>query len=85
MLLEKGFEILDENKTSGINVRFNTELAAWNMKTEMIVEMPFRVQGGKIQCQKIGAFSYCTDNASIRGVKSIGRFVHLVLMFRLGL
>ena len=75
MLVEKG-TIIDVGKgKSGIDVRVNTELCAWGQEKPMKIETPFRVQGGRIQALQIGAFSYVNDNASIRAVNSIGRFV----------
>lgn len=75
MLIEKGTIIDVGIGKSGIDVRVNTDLCAWGQDKPMKIETPFRVQGGRIQALQIGAFSYVNDNASIRAVNSIGRFV----------
>lgn len=62
------------NGKNGLNVRKDTNLGAWNQPKKMVIEPPFRLQGGNIQCNYLGAFSYINDNAYIRAVQSIGRF-----------
>ena len=74
MLICKGTFFKTQNGNNGINVRKDTNFAAWQMKDKMTVEVPIRVQGGNIQCRHIGAFSYFNDNIYIRATKSIGRF-----------
>lgn len=74
MLLKKGIAIEITNGYCGIEVREDTEIGAWGQKEKLVIECPVRIQGGRIQCFRIGAFSYVNDNAYIRGVKSIGRF-----------
>lgn len=74
MILKKNTKIIMKNGSNGINIRQDTELGSWEQKNNMDIEVPFRCQGGRIQCNKIGAFSYINDNAYIRAVNSIGRF-----------
>ena len=74
MLIFRGTEFKMHNGCNGINVRRDTNFAAWNMSDKMEIEAPIRVQGGNIQCRNIGVFSYFNDNTYIRAVKSIGRF-----------
>lgn len=85
MIIEKGTILKMGNGFPGLNVRVNTEFAAWNMKKEMVVEAPIRTQGGRIQCLSIGAFSYFNDNTYIRAVKKIGRFCAIGPNVQLGL
>lgn len=74
MIIKKGAVIDVGKQKSGVDVREDTELCAWNQEKKMIIEPPFRVAGGRIQALKIGAFSYVNDNTYIRAVSSIGRF-----------
>lgn len=74
MLLKKGTVIKMRNGCNGVDVRRNTNLDIWGGIDQVEIEAPFRMQGGNIQCQKIGAFSYTNSNVYIRAVKSIGRF-----------
>lgn len=85
MRLEKGILLKMPNGFSGIDVRVSTDFASWNMKAEMKVEAPIRVQGGRFQCLNIGAFSYFNDNAYIRAVRKIGRFCAIGPNVQLGL
>lgn len=75
MLIKKGTVIDVGIGKSGIDVRADTDFCAWGQDKPMKIETPFRVQGGRIQALQIGAFSYINDNASLRAVSSIGRFV----------
>lgn len=74
MQLKVGRTIPLSNGASGINVRANTTIGAWNQTHPMVIEAPVRFQGGRIQCHRMGAFSYVTDNTYLRSVASIGRF-----------
>lgn len=74
MIINKNSKIIMSNGSNGIDIRQDTEIGAWNQKNKMDIEVPFRCQGGRIQCNKIGAFTYINDNAYIRAVDSIGRF-----------
>lgn len=74
LTIKEKSRIIMKNGKNGIDVRKSTNVGAWNQKEKMVIEVPFRCQGGNIQCHYIGAFSYINDNAYIRAVKSIGRF-----------
>ncbi|WP_287284520.1 CatB-related O-acetyltransferase [Treponema sp.] len=74
MIVKKNSVVLMSNNKNGLDVRKDTCLGAYNQTRNMEIEAPFRCEGGKIQCFKIGAFSYTNDNAYIRAVSSIGRF-----------
>ncbi len=73
MLLPKKSIIRMKNGHNGVDVRADTNLGAFNESMNMEIEAPFRFQGGNIQCLHLGAFSYITNNAYIRMVRSIGR------------
>lgn len=74
MLLKRDVIAEVSGGRNGLDIRQDTEFGAWGQKPKLEVEAPFRAQGGKIQCWKIGAFSYINDNAYVRAVRSIGRF-----------
>lgn len=73
MLLRKGI-FVDIQGKNGLNVRQDTEVCAWNQKEEMEIEAPFRCEGGRISCAKIGGYTFTNENVYIRSVQKIGRF-----------
>lgn len=77
MLLSKGERVVAEDGRSIIDVREDTTIGGWGQVPPMRIEAPIRLQGGKIQCWKMGAFSYINDNAYVRATRSIGRFVSI--------
>ena len=74
MLIKAKTVIKMGNGMNGLTVRKDTVLGAWTQKEIMEIETPFRIQGGQISGLKFGAFSYITDNVSLRSVRSMGRF-----------
>lgn len=74
MLIKAKSVIKMSNGMNGLTVRQDTVLGAWNQQEIMEIETPFRIQGGQISGLKFGAFSYITDNVSLRSVRSLGRF-----------
>ncbi len=74
MWLEAKTVIRMSNGKNGIDVRKRTNIGAWGQKNDMVIETPFRIEGGIVQADNIGAFSYINDNAYIRGLTSLGRF-----------
>ena len=74
MLLKRGTIIPIGNKRNAVDIRVDTHLGAWGMSNEMLLEAPVRFQGGRIQVNEIGAFTYFNDNAYCRTVNKIGRF-----------
>ena len=77
MLLSKGERIETNDGRNMIDVRKDTVIGGWGQVPPMRVEAPIRLQGGTIQCWKMGAFSYINDNAYVRATRSIGRFVSI--------
>lgn len=74
MLLNKGAVIRMKNGFNGINLREDTKFGVWNVARKTQIEAPVRFGGGKIDCLRIGAFTYLNGNAYVRNVSSIGRF-----------
>lgn len=73
MLLRKGI-FVDIQGKNGLNVRQDTEVCSFNPARKMKIEVPVRMQGGRIQSDLIGGFSYFNINVCVRLVNSIGRF-----------
>lgn len=85
MLLKKGSVIDIGDHKSGLSVRGDTLINVWDKNHSTVIETPVKVIGGSIQCDFIGAFSYFNKNASIRHVKSIGRFCAIGPNVQMGL
>lgn len=62
------------SKMGGINIREDTDVCVLNGYESVKIELPIRMQGGKIQCGEIGAFTYFNRDVVVRYVKKIGRF-----------
>lgn len=82
MILKKGTKILMSNNKNGLNVRKDTLIKPSRLTTFMNIEVPVRLEGGRIYCCDIGAFTYTNYNIYINSVVSIGRFCAFNLMLR---
>lgn len=73
MILYKNQKIIVNGK-NGIDIRKDTKICAWGQKEIMSIEPPFRCEGGEMQIEKLGGFTFFNVNPYARYVKSIGRF-----------
>lgn len=62
MILKKGTKILMSNNKNGLNVRKDTLIKPSRLTTFMNIEVPVRLEGGRIYCCDIGAFTYTNYN-----------------------
>lgn len=77
MLLKQGKTIIMANNKNGIDIRKDTIIAPSRLTHIMNMETPIRLEGGRIYCCSIGAFTYANYNVYINSVDCIGKFCSL--------
>lgn len=77
MILEQGKIITMSNNKNGIDVRKDTSILPNRLTHIMNMETPIRLEGGRIHCCSIGAFTYINYNIYINSVNFIGKFCSL--------